>query len=96
MLFKIRETNQYITVQLFAYCKNGDISPDVFSSFETNVLLECELEQESNAYIIDTDSYYHMIDYWEEEIELFNHDEFSEQFGDISESNIDFYLLCES
>lgn len=96
MLFKIRETNQFIRVELFAYYKNGDIGPDVFSAFESSVLFKCEVECESGAYIIDSDSYYSMIDYWEEEVELFNNGEFSEQFGDISESNIDFYLLCES
>lgn len=96
MLFKIRETNQFIRVELFAYYKNGDISPDIFSTFESNVLFKCETERESGAYIIDSDSYYSMIDYWEEEVELFNNGEFSEQFEDFMDKNIDFYLLCES
>lgn len=93
MLFKIKETGKYIRVTLLPYYKNNEAGIDVFSSFEINVPLKRELEQETNAYIIDSDSYYNIINYWKEQIELYNKGDFSEQFGDKEEQLVDYFVL---
>lgn len=95
MLFKIKDTGEYIRVALWANYKNEEVSPDCFADFEINIKFTCQKEEGGNAFIIDESKYYNMIDYWQEEVSAFNSGEFSEQFGEQTESNVDFYVLDE-
>lgn len=95
MLFKIKETGEYIAVALWADYKNGEVSTDCFADFEINVKFNHEREQGGDAYIIDKDKYDSMIEYWRGEVDWYNSGEFSEQFGERAESVVDFWNLLE-
>lgn len=86
MLFKIEGkrtilNHEYYRVTLRTY-KDGQASPDVFSDFEINVPMTCKREDGGEAYIINERSFLRVVLYWADEVNDFNNDRVSEQFGD--------------
>lgn len=86
MLFKIEGkrtilNHEYYRVTLRAY-KDGQASPDVFSDFETDVPMTCKREDGGEAYIINERRFLRVVLYWADEVNDFNNDRVSEQFGD--------------
>lgn len=86
MLFKIEGkrtilNHEYYRVSLNTY-KDGQASPDVFNDFETDVPITCKREDGGEAYIINERSFLRIMLYWVDEVNDFNNDRFSEQFGD--------------
>ena len=98
MLFKIIGKraflqHEYYRVTLRSY-KDGQASPDVFSDFETNVPQAYLQEQGGEAYLITAMNFVRICDYWRSEVDSFNSDNWSEQFGDrLEQANIDFMDL---
>lgn len=86
MLFKIEGkrtilNHEYYKVTLRTY-KDGQASPDVFSDFETDVPMTCKREDGGEAYIINERRFLRVVLYWADEVNDFNNDRVSEQFGD--------------
>lgn len=86
MLFKIEGkrtilNHEYYRVTLRTY-KDGQASPDVFSDFETDVPMTCKREDGGEAYIINERRFLRVVLYWADEVNDFNNDRVSEQFGD--------------
>ena len=100
MLFKIIGKrsflqHEYYSVTLRSY-KDGQASPDVFSDFEIDVPRKCK--QDDIWYLISERAFLNTMLYWRDEVEDFNNDRVSEQFGDrLEQANIDFYdLMCNA
>lgn len=98
MLFKIEGkrtilNHEYYMVTLRTY-KDGQASPDVFNDFETDVPMSCKREDGGEAYIINERSFLRVVLYWADEVNDFNNDRVSEQFGDrLEQQHIGVYDL---
>ncbi|PWM76720.1 MAG: hypothetical protein DBY32_11390 [Phascolarctobacterium sp.] len=89
---KILNHERYL-VTLRSY-KNGQASPDCFADFEINVPRTCQRAAGDDAYLITERQFLQVLIYWMGEVEDFNADRVSEQFGDrLEQANIDFMDL---
>ena len=96
MLFKIEGkrtilNHEYYRVTLRTY-KDGQASPDVFSDFEIDVPIDYQREEGGEAYILTEIEFLKIVRFWREEVDTFNNDLWSVQFGERCEqAQVDFY-----
>lgn len=96
MLFKIEGKrrllhHEYYKVTLRAY-KDCQASPDVFSDFEIDVPIDYQREEGGEAYILTEIEFLKIVRFWREEVDTFNNDLWSVQFGERCEqAQVDFY-----
>lgn len=63
----------------------------MFNDFETNIPQTYLQEDGGEAYMMTEMELVRICDYWRSEVEAFNSDDWSEQFGDrLEQANIDF------
>lgn len=98
MLFRIEGKRNFLMtiyqeLTLRAY-KGKAASADIFSEFETDVPKFYKQEESTGAYLISERSFLKLALYWSDEVDNFNNDCVSSEFGDrLAQKDIDRYEL---
>lgn len=92
MKFIIKETNEAKNVTLRAWGEDR-WGADCFHDLEDNVASVAEWDDPNAAWVISAEKFQEMVDYWQDEVDTYNNDGWSEQFGDKDACNVDEYSL---
>lgn len=92
MKFIINETREVKNVTLRAWSEDR-WGADCFHDMEDTVASVAEWDDPNAAWVISAEKFQEMVDYWQDEVDTYNNDGWSEQFGDKDACNVDEYSL---